>query len=79
VRCDLSCFRSICTTQIANELLSRTQRVSIIAAGQGGGTTVTELVRPDCDADIERTLVDHIARMHAAWGTESVGTVTANV
>ena len=57
--------------QIANELLTRTQRVLIVtradAAAEGAAATVKELVRPDSDADIERVLVAETARMHETW------------
>jgi hypothetical protein len=58
-------------TQVANELLSRTQRVSVITPAHGDtsctAVRVTELQRPECDADIERSLVESLTRMHEAW------------
>ena len=59
--------------QVANELLSRTQRVLIVTRSDGAGAPlVRELQRPAGDADIERVLVDDVARLHDAWRSQPV-------
>ena len=72
--------RPLCTdagcaprVQVANELLSRTQRVLIVTRSDGAGAPlVRELQRPAGDADIERVLVDDVARLHDAWRSQPV-------
>ena len=55
---------------MANELLSRTQRLLLVTAaddGEEGTARFRELLRPKSDVDIERVLVDEISSMHDAW------------
>ena len=76
----LAALPSLCTDagcapriQVANELMSRTQRVLIVTRSDGAGAPlVRELQRPACDADIEHVLVDDVARLHDAWRSQPV-------
>ena len=61
---------SLFGAQVANELLTRTQRLLVVTAvgdGDGGASQFKELLRPKSDVDIERALVDEISSMHDAW------------